>query len=106
MTRIGSTETTTGSAASRSRLGGAGLSRTYGIMYGMEKTTVYLPVELKTALRRTAKARRTSEAQLIREGVALVTADAHRSPRLPLFASGQAGLATNIDEALRGFGER
>ncbi len=76
-------------------------------MYGMDKTTVYLPAELKAALSRTARQRQTSEAELIREGVALVTTyGEHPAPRLPLFESGQPDLATNLDEALRGFGER
>jgi hypothetical protein len=80
---------------------------TYGKMYGMDKTTVYLPAELKAALRRAARRRNTSEADLIRQGVAMVTADeSPRSPRLPLFESGQPELAAHIDEALRGFGER
>jgi hypothetical protein len=80
---------------------------TYGKMYGMDKTTVYLPAELKAALRRAARRRNTSEADLIRQGVAMVTAEeTPRPPRLPLFESGQPELATHVDEALRGFGER
>jgi Arc/MetJ-type ribon-helix-helix transcriptional regulator len=79
----------------------------YGTMYGMDKTTVYLPSELKAALSRAARRRRTSEAELIREGIALVAAeDEYRTPRIPLFESGQPNLAANVDEALRGFGER
>lgn len=75
-------------------------------MYGMDKTTVYLPRPLKEALAATAKRRGVSEAELIREGVALITA-ADRPPRptLPLFNSGQPGLAENFDELLEGFGE-
>lgn len=76
-------------------------------MYGMDKTTVYLPRELKDALRRAAQRRNTSEADLIRQGVALVTGEPEpRRPRLPLFESGQPELARNVDVALRGFGER
>jgi hypothetical protein len=73
----------------------------------MEKTTVYLPDDLKRALRREARASGRSEAELIREGIGLVTGT-HRiaEPRLPLFESGQANLAEQIDEALVGFGER
>jgi hypothetical protein len=72
----------------------------------MEKTTVYLPDDLKGALRRAARAAGRSEAELIREGIALVTG-AHRvaEPRLPLFESGQADLAERADDALTGFGE-
>ena len=43
-------------------------------MYGMDKTTVYLPREMKAALARAAQRRKVSEAELIREGIALVTA--------------------------------
>ncbi|HEY7847491.1 MAG TPA: CopG family transcriptional regulator [Candidatus Limnocylindria bacterium] len=73
----------------------------------MEKTTVYLPDELKRALRRTAQASGRSEAELIREGVGLVVGT-HRvaEPRLPLFESGHPDLAERADELLAGFGER
>jgi len=76
-------------------------------MGGMEKTTVYLPGELKTALRRTSRSTGRSEADLIREGIGLVTGT-HRiaEPRLPLFESGQADLAERVDDLLTGFGER
>ena len=76
-------------------------------MYGMEKTTVYLPEALKAALERTAQAEQRSEADLIREGIALVV-ERHvvREPVLPLFQSGQPNLAEHVDEALEGFGER
>jgi Arc/MetJ-type ribon-helix-helix transcriptional regulator len=76
-------------------------------MGGMEKTTVYLPDDLKRALRRTARASGRSEAELIREGIGLVTGT-HRvaEPRLPLIESGQPDLAQHVDEALDGFGER
>jgi hypothetical protein len=73
----------------------------------MDKTTVYLPTELKAALKRTARARARSEADLIREGIAMVTASTEPpAPRLPLFESGDPGLAERVDESLRGFGER
>lgn len=73
----------------------------------MEKTTVYLPDELKRALRRAARSSGRSEAELIREGIGLV-AGTHRiaEPRLPLFESGQPDLAEGADELLEGFGER
>lgn len=79
----------------------------YGIVGGMEKTTVYLPDELKRALRRAARSSGRSEAELIREGIGLVTGT-HRiaEPRLPLFESGSPDLAERVDELLDGFGER
>jgi hypothetical protein len=76
-------------------------------MYGMEKTTVYLPRDLKEALARASRAQRKSEAELIREGIRAVTG-AYSSPEpvLPLFASGDETLAERVDEELAGFGER
>lgn len=76
-------------------------------MGGMEKTTVYLPEDLKLALRRAARSSGRSEADLIREGIGMVTGT-HRiaEPRLPLFESGQPDLAERADELLVGFGER
>jgi hypothetical protein len=79
----------------------------YGMMGGMEKTTIYLPNELKQALRRAAKATGRSEADLIREGIGTVVGT-HRiaEGRLPLFESGKPDLAERADEHLAGFGER
>lgn len=79
----------------------------HGIVAGMEKTTVYLPDDLKTALRRTARATGRSEADLIREGIGVVTgAHGVAEARLPLFESGQPDLAERSDELLAGFGDR
>ncbi len=75
-------------------------------MYGMRRTTVYLPDELKAALERAAAASGRSEAELIREGVEHVAGLAERPPpRLPLFDSGDPSLAERADELLDGFGE-
>jgi hypothetical protein len=72
----------------------------------MERTTVYLTQELRVALKETSRRRRVSEAELIREGIALVTADDPTpAPTLPLFETGDPGLADRVDEALDGFGE-
>jgi hypothetical protein len=73
----------------------------------MHKTTVYLPDDLKAALERTSAATRRSEAEIIREGIRLVTQrEASPKPKLPLFASGDPELSLHVDEALAGFGER
>ncbi len=79
---------------------------TYGSVYGMEKTTVYLTEAQKRALERASKASGRSEAELIREGVELIAAQ-HRTaePILPLFESHQPDLAEHTDQALDGFGE-
>jgi len=75
-------------------------------MYGMHKTTLYLPEALKRALKRAAKARACSEAELVREAIASVVSQSHPRPRLPLIECGQPELAERTEELLRGFGER
>lgn len=76
-------------------------------MYGMRRTTVYLPDDLKEALERTAAAEGRSEAEIVRSALATATAEhTYPPPRLPLFDSGQLTLAERVDEELAGgFGE-
>ncbi len=76
-------------------------------MYGMKKTTVYLPDELKRDLERAAAATGSSEAELIREGIQnLVEIRLAPPPSGPLFSSGDPTLAGRVDELLaEGFGE-
>ena len=72
----------------------------------MDKTTVYLPIELKTALRRLALDRGVSEAELIRESIRRSVAEGSRPrPRGGLYAS-DVVVARSADEHLRGFGDR
>lgn len=72
----------------------------------MQKTTVYIPKDLKNALSRVAAMRGVSEAELIREALRTLTSETSPpEPRLPLFKSGKPRLAENVDEALSGFGE-
>jgi Arc/MetJ-type ribon-helix-helix transcriptional regulator len=73
----------------------------------MHKTSVYLPDELKAALTRAARKHDRSEADLIREGIRLVTKRLSRpEPRIPLFDSGDPTLAERVDEILEeGFGD-
>ena len=76
-------------------------------MGGMRKTTVYLPEQLKDRLARMAVDSGRSEADLIREGIELVSGRVGRAkPRLPLFESGEPELAERTEEHLAGFGER
>jgi len=73
----------------------------------MTKTTVYLPPELKRALKRVAAERRCSEAELLREAVARLTGEAEAPvPKLPLFRSTGPSIADDVDRALEGFGVR
>jgi len=76
-------------------------------MYGMKRTTIYLPDEMKAALERTATAEGCSEAEVVRSALASATAvHAYPPPRLPLFQSGDRTLAQRVDEELaRGFGK-
>ena len=75
-------------------------------MYGIKKTTVYLPDELSDALKRAAAASGQSEAELMREGIAsIVELRLTPKPRAPLW-SGPGNLAEHVDEILaEGFGE-
>lgn len=79
-------------------------SETYGTTGGnlevVKKTTVYLPEDLKQALARMAANRGRSEADLIREAIASLTATAERPrPRGGVF-EGEPGLARRVDEVL------
>lgn len=76
-------------------------------MYGMRRTTIYLPDELKAALERTAAAWGTTEAEVVRSALEAATApQAYPAPRLPLFESGDRTLAERTDgELAAGFGE-
>lgn len=68
---------------------------------------MYLTEAQKRDLERAARISGRSEAELIREGVDVVTSR-HQvaEPTLPLFESGLPDLAERVDEALEGFGER
>lgn len=72
----------------------------------MQKTSVYLPADLKRALAKLAASRGCSEAELLREAVARLTAsEAAPAPRLPLFRAKGASIAERVDEELaKGFG--
>jgi hypothetical protein len=76
------------------------------MMYGMQKTTVYIPEDIKRSLGQVAAARGVSEAELIREALRTLTSQSTPPrPHLPLFKSGKPDLAEHVDGALAGFGE-
>ncbi len=77
---------------------------TYGIMYGMRRTTIYLTDSLKAQLARAAQEEGRSEADLIREGLEQLLRNREPEPRLPLFNSGHGDIAERVDELLEGFG--
>jgi hypothetical protein len=62
---------------------------------------VYLPDHLKAALERTAAGQGMTEAELLREGVRMVTERfATPEPRLPLFTGEDPTLSERVDDAL------
>ena len=76
-------------------------------MYGMVKTTVYLPEDLKASLERVAAEKGRSEAELIREAIrSLVGGSSEVRPKIPLVAAplGDPTAAERVDELLEGFG--
>jgi len=76
---------------------------TGGTIYGMEKTTLYLPADLKAAVERQARARGVAEAQVIREAIA--AAVVRPAPRAGFIESSEP-IASRVDELLEGFGSR
>ena len=75
----------------------------------MQKTTVYLPAELKALLRGMARDTGLSEAELIRQAVGeKVLRHPRPRPRVPLTGRGLGDpeIAHRVDELLAGFGSR
>ena len=69
----------------------------------MEKTTLYLPADLKTAVKRQARVRGLAEAEIIREAIA--AAVTRPAPRAGVIESSEP-IAQRVDELLEGFGSR
>ena len=77
---------------------------TYGSMYGVHRTTIYLPVEMKARVAEIARTRGITEAEFIR--AAIEQALARPRPRGGLFDSGDPTWASRDEELLaEGFGE-
>lgn len=77
-------------------------------MYGVRKTTLYLPDDLKAAIERLAADSGSKEADLIREAIGRDLAQRRRPrPRVPLTgeALGDPTAAESVDERLTGFGQ-
>lgn len=79
-----------------------------GRLYGMVKTTVYLPDPLKRALAAASETKGKSEAEIIREAIQeWVERASRRPPRLPLVDAvlGDPNIARHVDDLLdEGFG--
>jgi hypothetical protein len=71
----------------------------------VQKTTLYLPEDLKVAVKRVAAERGVSEAEIIRESIRESVGRVRARPRGGLYSSGQP-IARNAEEMLAGFGER
>ncbi len=78
----------------------------YGIMYGVHRTTVYIPDDVKAELEKAAAETGRTEADLIREGIRLALARVNPpAPRSGIFASGDPHLSERVDQILDdGFG--
>jgi hypothetical protein len=71
----------------------------------MEKTTLYLPEDLKSAVKRAAAERGVSEAEIIRQSIRVSVGGVRPRARGALYSSGQP-IARDAEELLAGFGER
>ena len=82
-----------------------GLTRAYGTIYGVHRTTIYLPEDLKARLSVEAARRGVTEAQVIRDALEAFLRRPH--PRGGLFDSGDAEWAARDEDLLAesGFGE-
>ena len=73
------------------------------VTYGMQKTTIYLPDDLKQRLEKIARTTGRPEAAVIRDAVRVATQDAVAPrPRVPLMdrGLGNAMIAENVDALL------
>lgn len=75
-------------------------------MGGMEKTTLYLPSALKAAVKRAARERHVSEAEVIRDALRATVVEPARPRPRGGFLSGGPPIAADVDPHLEGFGER
>ncbi|HLI54766.1 MAG TPA: CopG family transcriptional regulator [Acidimicrobiales bacterium] len=71
----------------------------------MQKTTLYLPEDLKAAVKRAAAERGVSEAEIIRESIRGLVGGVRPRPRGALFSSGRP-IARDAEQMLAGFGDR
>lgn len=71
----------------------------------MNKTTIYLPADLRDAIKRVAAQRGVSEAEVIRESLRVAVGADRPQPRGGFLSSGSP-IAREADDHLRGFGER
>ena len=84
-------------------------AETYVTVYGVKRTTIYLPDELKLRLEQAAEQDRCTEAAIVREALDDALKRREVSPTVPLFAEGWGDptLAERVDDLLAetGFGQ-
>ena len=81
---------------------------TYGTMYGMKKTTLYLPDDLKKRVELVAEAEGRSEADILRDAISsAVAVQPPPRPRAPLpgVKLGDPTIAERAGDLMDGFGE-
>lgn len=78
---------------------------TGGTIYSVNKTTLYLPDDLRHAIKSAAARDGISEAEVIRRAIRKGVGDGRPRPKGGLFAGGSP-IARDADRYLRGFGER
>ena len=81
----------------------------YGNLYGMHKTTIYLPDDLKVGVERLATDEKKSEAEVIRAAIRqAIGARVRPRPRVPLTSRGLGDptASERVDALLSGFGRR
>jgi len=77
-----------------------------GTIYVMTKTTIYLPDDLKTAIKREAARRQSSEAEVIRDAIAEAASKFERpKPRGGFLTGDWEPVDWNNNDWLEGFGE-
>ena len=76
-------------------------------MYGVKRTTIYLPDDMKAAIEREAARRGVTEAEIIRSAVEADLATAQRpKPTLPVFPEGLGDdIAGRTEELLESYGQ-
>lgn len=76
------------------------------MIYGMHKTTLYIPDDIREELRRASRDSGRSEAELIRAGIRLVLERCTRPrPSSGIFDSADPSSSERVDELLEGFGQ-
>jgi metal-responsive CopG/Arc/MetJ family transcriptional regulator len=71
----------------------------------VNKTTIYLPDDLRDGVKREARRRGVAEAEVIREAIRQLVAKDRPRPRGGFIQGDGSSIAENIDEWMKGFGE-